>query len=327
MLPSRLGSADSLTPRTEILASLRQFVDKFCAVIHDLCDKAPSVAEAIARVIQERVRSRTCPDSPLSKRRPLRNQDPSYRPSKFVKRESAVCDAEPDSLDAESVDENPRSENVKSSDSSADEGLANSPTGTPAPIGSPAEASTDPMQSTQHEVRGQDLAAQLSAPDHLFMAIPSVRDLILHTTRTLHRLAKYQDGVPANIHKRIVLTLQGENPEALASLPCDQWSDGSMWVQILMRGYSHRSRVTILNMLEYMGAWEWYDAQVRSMQNAQATAQGQPAGRRGAAIKVLDRITPRGKWISGIGRVIPEQDEITSPAHTNLSDSEIGEDS
>jgi hypothetical protein len=32
-----------------------------------------------------------------------------------------------------------------------------------------------------------------------------------------------------------------------------------MWMQVLEAGESGKQKVTIFNILEYMGAWEWYD--------------------------------------------------------------------
>ena len=39
-----------------------------------------------------------------------------------------------------------------------------------------------------------------------------------------------------------------------------------MWMQVLERGSSKNNKVTILNMLEYMGVWEWYNNQIKLVQ-------------------------------------------------------------
>jgi hypothetical protein len=79
---------------------------------------------------------------------------------------------------------------------------------------------------------------------------------------------------------------------------------------VLHIGSSANQKVTILNILEYIGAWEWYDRQVELSQTTIRTKKNKPVGHRGASIYVLDNMqglrtdteTP-GKWISGIGRV------------------------
>jgi hypothetical protein len=37
-------------------------------------------------------------------------------------------------------------------------------------------------------------------------------------------------------------------------------------MQVLEAGGSENQKITILNMLEYMGVWEWYDGQVKLAQ-------------------------------------------------------------
>lgn len=95
-----------------------------------------------------------------------------------------------------------------------------------------------------------------------------------------------------------------------------QWSDGSMWMQVLERGSSENNKVTILNMLEYMGAWEWYNSQIKLVQATICTKKNKPVNCQGAAIHVLNQMqkmqidaTGQGSWISGVGRVTLEDDK------------------
>ena len=37
----------------------------------------------------------------------------------------------------------------------------------------------------------------------------------------------------------------------------------AIWAQMLEAGESRSRKTTIFNMLEYMGAWEWFDRQVK----------------------------------------------------------------
>ena len=95
----------------------------------------------------------------------------------------------------------------------------------------------------------------------------------------------------------------------------DQWSDGSMWMRILEMGSTQNKKVTILNMIEYIGAWEWYDRQVDLATTTIRTKKNKLVDRKGAAIHVLNTIqstqwgtATRGRWISGLGRVAVEQE-------------------
>lgn len=84
-------------------------------------------------------------------------------------------------------------------------------------------------------------------------------DMIVEAVRIIHQFSKYPHAVPQEVHSRILQTLQNDNQEAIVASNLHQWSDGSMWMQVLEMGSTQNQRVTILNMLEYMGAWEWYD--------------------------------------------------------------------
>ena len=135
-------------------------------------------------------------------------------------------------------------------------------------------------------------------------------DMILEAVRIIHQFRKYH-GVPREVHSTILQTLQKDHQEAIGASNLNQWSDGSMWMQVLEMGSSENQKVTILNMLEYMGAWEWYDRQIELSQATIRTKKNKPVDRRGAAIHVLNRMQglrtdteqQPGKWISGVGRV------------------------
>lgn len=162
-------------------------------------------------------------------------------------------------------------------------------------------------------------SSRQSPADSSIMEASPIQELIVDAARTLYQLSQHQDGIPKAIHRRILRSLQGSQPEALAASTSNTWSDGSIWVQLLEMGCSRQRHVTILNMLEYMGAWEWYDGQVRLAQRTISTKKGQPVDRRGAAIHVLNEMqTTRGsvegreRWMSGVGMVALNQSE---PSH------------
>ncbi|RHZ45973.1 uncharacterized protein CDV56_104172 [Aspergillus thermomutatus] len=136
----------------------------------------------------------------------------------------------------------------------------------------------------------------------------------LKAAEIIYKFSRYQDGPSREVHARILQSLKGDNPEAAAAR-WDQWSDGSMWIHVLETGSSNTKRATIFNMLEYMGASEWYDGQIELAEGTILTTKGQPVGRRGAATYVLNRMqglrmgsARQGRWISGIGRVTLEED-------------------
>jgi hypothetical protein len=64
------------------------------------------------------------------------------------------------------------------------------------------------------------------------------------------------------VYSRILLTLQTDQ-EAIGTGSWSDWSDGAMWIRLLEAGESRNRRTTILNMLEYMGVWDWYDRQIK----------------------------------------------------------------
>jgi hypothetical protein len=74
------------------------------------------------------------------------------------------------------------------------------------------------------------------------------------------------------------------------------WSDGAMWMRVLEAGESRTRRATIFNMLGYMGAWEWYDRQVKLVEGVVYTRRNGPVDHRGAAIHVMNKI--QGKSVA-----------------------------
>jgi hypothetical protein len=141
----------------------------------------------------------------------------------------------------------------------------------------------------------------------------------LEAVEIIYKFSRYQDGPPRQVHARILQSLQGDNPETIAAR-WDQWSDGAMWIHMLESGSSNNKKTTIFNMLEYMGACEWYDGQIELEleQGALLTTKNKPVDRRGAAIHTLNRIQDsrmdsarQWKWISGVGRVPLDGQEVS----------------
>jgi len=68
-----------------------------------------------------------------------------------------------------------------------------------------------------------------------------------------------------------------------------------------------------LNMLEYMGAWEWYDSQVRLVQASSKvlTKKGKPVDHKGAATYLLDKIQRSRKYIKSLGMLTLKDGDAT----------------
>jgi hypothetical protein len=92
-----------------------------------------------------------------------------------------------------------------------------------------------------------------------------------------------------------------------------------MWVDILEAGSVENQKVTILNMLEYIGAWEWYDSQVRLVQTSGKvlTKRGKPVDYKGVATYLLDKIQRSRKYIKSIGMLTLEDGDATIDGPSN----------
>ena len=156
----------------------------------------------------------------------------------------------------------------------------------------------------------------------------SFMDLVIEAVGVIHQLKKYPDAVPAVVHCRILQTHRRNNQEAASGVTLDpRWSDGSMWIRILENGSARNQKGTILSMIEYMGCWEWYDEQIHLAMKTIRTRKGKLVDHKGAATHVLDSMqnmpsgaAPRGKWISGVGRVTIENEGNTADLSAEKSE-------
>ena len=129
--------------------------------------------------------------------------------------------------------------------------------------------------------------------------IVSLTDMIVEATRVIHQFCQYQQDIPAEVYSRILLTLQN-NENANSN---SDWSDGATWLRVLEMGISRARKTTILNLLEYMGAWEWYDRQVKLSEGIIYTKKKKLVERRGAATHVLNELHEKMKSIKGVGKL------------------------
>jgi hypothetical protein len=117
---------------------------------------------------------------------------------------------------------------------------------------------------------------------------PTAVELVLEAIPIIYDFSKHQHGIPDEVHKHILQMLKVSQDQA--SPLWTQWSNGSTWTRILRAGRSEAKRVSILNMLEDMGASAWYEDQITLAQASIRTKKKKPVDRKGAAIYILNRI-------------------------------------
>ncbi|GMG16930.1 unnamed protein product [Aspergillus oryzae] len=163
--------------------------------------------------------------------------------------------------------------------------------------------SSPEMEEMQRKTTPTSLESITGQPTQmrLFPNTRSIIDLTVKATHTIYHLSKHKDGVPSDVHTRVLQSLQVQPGMSAVCANRNHWSDGSIWVQILEMGESRKDRGTIQNMLEYIGAWEWYSIQVELAKKTVTTKKNKPVKQRGAAKHVMDQI--QNRWIGGVGTV------------------------
>jgi len=102
----------------------------------------------------------------------------------------------------------------------------------------------------------------------------TLTDMIAKVVHLLYVMSRRCE-IPKEIHSRILTTIQpslgGTSATATTVRRPDSayitsssttWST-SMWINMLEAGYARFKETTILNMIEWMGASEWYDAELQ----------------------------------------------------------------
>ena len=140
----------------------------------------------------------------------------------------------------------------------------------------------------------------------------SIKDIVIEAVRAIYQCSRYKDELPRDVYSRILSTLQSDHNEATSRRsPDSDWSDGSIWKHILEAGEARSRRSTIFDMLEYMGAWEWYDRQIKlTITKHEAEKQKELAPKTAASYVVLtdlQKLKTPGKSIKGIGKLTLEE--------------------
>ncbi|TVY92739.1 hypothetical protein LAWI1_G002816 [Lachnellula willkommii] len=155
--------------------------------------------------------------------------------------------------------------------------------------------STQALQESGELHPTQESQAMLPSP---LVEIPTLSTMVVKTVHLIYAMSRRQE-VPTEIHSRILSTLQsslsGAPATARTEEPISMWItssstswSASMWINMLEAGHARSKEVTILNMIAWMGASEWYDAELEQAEKAPPpTKRGRP--RKRLATIVLDK--------------------------------------
>jgi len=107
---------------------------------------------------------------------------------------------------------------------------------------------------------------------------PRLADMVANAVHIIYEMSRRRE-VPTEVHLRILNTIQpglGGTPATdavgrsnsvwITSSPIT-WS-ASMWINMLEAGHARSKETTILNMIEWMGASEWYDVELQQAEKA-----------------------------------------------------------
>jgi hypothetical protein len=152
---------------------------------------------------------------------------------------------------------------------------------------------------------------QTMLPSSLFGEAPTLTDMVAKAVHLMYKMSRRQE-VPTKIHSRILGTLQpslGESPASTAvaergdsiwnTSSSTSWS-ASMWINMLEAGQARSREATILNMIEWMGASEWYDAELAQVEKAPPLTKRGKLRKRLATV-VLDEYLKEAQDTTAIG--------------------------
>jgi hypothetical protein len=144
------------------------------------------------------------------------------------------------------------------------------------------------------------------------------KELILSVVKCIYQFCNYQDGLPQDACQTILQSLKKGGFEELKASSTSEWSDGSTWMRMLDMGSSQQNKATLSNMLIYIGAWEWFDQQVKVVQENVRSKKNRSMGEKEAKTHVLNDVQNRlqgrepqpaaqEKWFSRVGTVTLEE--------------------
>jgi hypothetical protein len=164
---------------------------------------------------------------------------------------------------------------------------------------SPCDTASTQAQQVDREQPLPTQDSQTMLPPSPPGEAPTLTDMVAKAVHIIYEMSRRQE-VPAEVHSRILSTLRPSlggttATAAVAERPGSMWIasssttwSASMWINMLEAGHARSKEVTILNMIEWMGASEWYDAELEQAEKAPPpTKRGTP--RKRLATVVLDK--------------------------------------
>ncbi|KAF7173935.1 hypothetical protein CNMCM6106_008021 [Aspergillus hiratsukae] len=323
------------TALDEVIDLLRVFVRKvvtcapsnlrdapeFNSIMQQLCKEAPQVAQAIAGAIQEEKISLPKLQGPVlrqathSSTRKRSLVVDSSRPSKYAKRKvecyPGYADGSDQQPDFDTVQKNTTShakEQARGNEEPLDEGNRI------------RVVLSAPPDSLQDDTRDGTLGVYIARKhqcrklgDGTPASETAFKELILSLVKTIYELCNCPGGPPQAACQSILQSLQKGRFGELS-----EWSDGASWMRMLDMGSSQQNKVTVSNMLMYIGLWEWFDQQVNYVQDKIRTKKNKLMGEKAAKTHVLNEMqnslqdsgpqpAAQEKWFSRVGMVTLEE--------------------
>ncbi|KAH8588045.1 hypothetical protein B0O99DRAFT_640250, partial [Bisporella sp. PMI_857] len=102
---------------------------------------------------------------------------------------------------------------------------------------------------------------------------PPTADMVAKAIHIIYGMSRRRE-VPTEVHLKILTTIRPGHDETQAIVVAMQCPDSilitsspkfwpaSMWINILEAGHARSKGITILSMIEWIGASEWYDAAI-----------------------------------------------------------------
>lgn len=184
---------------------------------------------------------------------------------------------------------------------------------------SPSTAMAKPDKVTSGKLRGESFLLRTEevkrAPEIANSSSPTseaaFKELILSLVKTIYELCNCVGGPPEAACRSILQSLQEGRSHS------SEWSDGATWMRMLGMGSSQQNKVTVSNMLIYIGVWEWFYHQVK--EKSFGVGGNGSMGEKKAKTQVLNEMQNRlqdtgpqpaaqEKWISRVGTVTLEED-------------------
>ena len=141
--------------------------------------------------------------------------------------------------------------------------------------------------------------SQVILPSSIFGAAPILVNIVAKVVHLIYEISRRQE-VPTKVYSRILRTLRSglsrtpatttvaERPDSMWTTSSSTTWSASMWINILEAGHARSKEVTILNIIELMGALEWYNAELEQAKKEPPSTKRRTPRKRLATV-VLDK--------------------------------------